>query len=103
MRIAVLGPGGVGGLLAALLSELEVRDIRLRLASLGTPETMEAAARTARARPLLKVKLGGAGDPDHRLVPEDVRAVHRGHPRHDRHGSGAGGGRGQGRRGPVTR
>jgi L-Ala-D/L-Glu epimerase len=31
--------------------------------SLGTPESMEAAARGACARPLLKVKLGGEGDP----------------------------------------
>ncbi len=32
--------------------------------SLGTPEAMAAAAHTARHRPLLKVKLGGAGDPE---------------------------------------
>jgi L-Ala-D/L-Glu epimerase len=32
--------------------------------SLGTPEAMAAAATAAAARPLLKVKLGGAGDPD---------------------------------------
>jgi L-Ala-D/L-Glu epimerase len=32
--------------------------------SLGTPETMATAARTAAQRPLLKVKLGGAGDPE---------------------------------------
>jgi len=31
--------------------------------SLGTPEAMAAAAVAASARPLLKVKLGGAGDP----------------------------------------
>jgi L-alanine-DL-glutamate epimerase-like enolase superfamily enzyme len=31
--------------------------------SLGTPESMAEAAAAARARPLLKVKLGGAGDP----------------------------------------
>ncbi len=31
--------------------------------SLGTPETMAEAARAASARKLLKVKLGGAGDP----------------------------------------
>jgi L-alanine-DL-glutamate epimerase-like enolase superfamily enzyme len=31
--------------------------------SLGTPETMFAAAEAAAARPLLKVKLGGEGDP----------------------------------------
>jgi L-Ala-D/L-Glu epimerase len=31
--------------------------------SLGTPEAMEAAAREAASRPLLKVKLGGSGDP----------------------------------------
>ena len=32
--------------------------------SLGTPETMLEAAKRAAHRPLLKVKLGGAGDPD---------------------------------------
>ena len=32
--------------------------------SLGAPEAMEAAARAASQRPLLKVKLGGEGDPD---------------------------------------
>lgn len=32
--------------------------------SLGTPETMLAAAKAASARPLLKVKLGGDGDTD---------------------------------------
>jgi L-Ala-D/L-Glu epimerase len=32
--------------------------------SLGTPESMAAAAAAAAARPLLKVKLGGAGDVD---------------------------------------
>jgi L-Ala-D/L-Glu epimerase len=37
--------------------------------SLGTPEAMAAAATAAAARPLLKVKLGGAGD------PERIRAV----------------------------
>jgi L-Ala-D/L-Glu epimerase len=42
--------------------------------SLGTPESMEAAARAAAARPLLKVKLGGAGD------PERIAAVRRGAP-----------------------
>ncbi|KQP52736.1 N-acetyl-D-Glu racemase DgcA [Methylobacterium sp. Leaf108] len=42
--------------------------------SLGTPESMEAAARTASARPLLKVKLGGEGD------PERIAAVRRGAP-----------------------
>ena len=31
--------------------------------SLGTPEEMAAAAKAAAGRPLLKVKLGGAGDP----------------------------------------
>ena len=31
--------------------------------SLGSPESMRAAAQTASARPLLKVKLGGEGDP----------------------------------------
>ncbi|MGO8953957.1 MAG: N-acetyl-D-Glu racemase DgcA [Rhodomicrobium sp.] len=42
--------------------------------SLGTPEAMEAAARKAAKRPLLKVKLGGAGD------PERIAAVRRGAP-----------------------
>ncbi|MBV9331307.1 MAG: dipeptide epimerase, partial [Alphaproteobacteria bacterium] len=37
--------------------------------SLGTPETMAEAARKAAARKLLKVKLGGVGD------PERIRAV----------------------------
>lgn len=32
--------------------------------SLGTPSEMEAAARKAATRPVLKVKLGGDGDPD---------------------------------------
>ena len=43
--------------------------------SLGTPETMEAAARKASGRPLLKVKLGGAGD------AERIAAVRRGAPK----------------------
>lgn len=42
--------------------------------SLGTPESMEAAARAAAHRPLLKVKLGGEGD------PERIAAVRRGAP-----------------------
>ncbi|UMY18064.1 dipeptide epimerase [Methylobacterium organophilum] len=42
--------------------------------SLGTPESMEAAARAAAQRPLLKVKLGGEGD------PERIAAVRRGAP-----------------------
>jgi L-alanine-DL-glutamate epimerase-like enolase superfamily enzyme len=42
--------------------------------SLGTPEAMEAAARRAAHRPLLKVKLGGAGD------AERIAAVRRGAP-----------------------
>ena len=42
--------------------------------SLGTPESMEAAARGAAHRPLLKVKLGGAGD------PARIAAVRRGAP-----------------------
>ena len=42
--------------------------------SLGTPESMEAAARGAASRPLLKVKLGGEGD-DARIA-----AVRRGAP-----------------------
>jgi L-alanine-DL-glutamate epimerase-like enolase superfamily enzyme len=37
--------------------------------SVGTPETMAEAARKAAARPLLKVKLAGSGD------PERIRAV----------------------------
>jgi L-alanine-DL-glutamate epimerase-like enolase superfamily enzyme len=43
--------------------------------SLGDPDGMEAAARAAAARPLLKVKLGGAGD------PERIAAVRRGAPK----------------------
>jgi L-alanine-DL-glutamate epimerase-like enolase superfamily enzyme len=42
--------------------------------SLGTPEAMEAAARGAARRPLLKVKLGGDGD------PERIAAVRTGAP-----------------------
>ncbi|MDR7037697.1 L-alanine-DL-glutamate epimerase-like enolase superfamily enzyme [Methylobacterium sp. BE186] len=42
--------------------------------SLGSPESMEAAARAAAHRPLLKVKLGGEGD------PERIAAVRRGAP-----------------------
>jgi L-alanine-DL-glutamate epimerase-like enolase superfamily enzyme len=42
--------------------------------SLGTPEAMGAAARRAAHRPLLKVKLGGAGD------AERIAAVRRGAP-----------------------
>jgi L-alanine-DL-glutamate epimerase-like enolase superfamily enzyme len=42
--------------------------------SLGAPEAMEAAARAASHRPLLKVKLGGDGD------PERIAAVRRGAP-----------------------
>ncbi|MEQ4598724.1 MAG: dipeptide epimerase, partial [Methylobacteriaceae bacterium] len=42
--------------------------------SLGDPADMEAAARKAAHRPLLKVKLGGAGD------PERIAAVRRGAP-----------------------
>jgi L-alanine-DL-glutamate epimerase-like enolase superfamily enzyme len=42
--------------------------------SLGEPESMEAAARQAAHRPLLKVKLGGVGD------PERIAAVRRGAP-----------------------
>lgn len=42
--------------------------------SLGTPQSMEEAARKAAARPLLKVKLGGEGD------PERIAAVRRGAP-----------------------
>ncbi len=42
--------------------------------SLGEPERMEAAARQAAHRPLLKVKLGGVGD------PERIAAVRRGAP-----------------------
>ena len=43
--------------------------------SLGTPEEMGAAAAAAQNRPLLKVKLGGAGD------PERIAAVHAAAPR----------------------
>lgn len=42
--------------------------------SLGTPDSMHEAARKAAHRPLLKVKLGGAGD------PERIRAVRAGAP-----------------------
>jgi L-alanine-DL-glutamate epimerase-like enolase superfamily enzyme len=42
--------------------------------SLGTPEEMEAAARKSAGRPILKVKLGGDGD------PERIAAVRRGAP-----------------------
>ncbi len=42
--------------------------------SLGTPEAMEETARKQASRPLLKVKLGGAGD------PERIAAVRRGAP-----------------------
>ncbi len=42
--------------------------------SLGSPEAMEAAARAAAHRPLIKVKLGGAGD------PERIAAVRAGAP-----------------------
>lgn len=42
--------------------------------SLGDPDSMEAAARNAAQRPLLKVKLGGEGD------PERIAAVRRGAP-----------------------
>ncbi|GEP10855.1 N-acetyl-D-Glu racemase DgcA [Methylobacterium gnaphalii] len=42
--------------------------------SLGDPESMEAAARKAAHRPLLKVKLGGEGD------PARIAAVRRGAP-----------------------
>ena len=42
--------------------------------SLGTPETMEAAARAARGYSLLKLKLAGEGD------HERLAAVRRGHP-----------------------
>ena len=42
--------------------------------SLGTPESMGEAARTASHRPLLKVKLGGVGD------PERIAAVRAGAP-----------------------
>lgn len=43
--------------------------------SLGTPESMRAAAEAASARPLLKVKLGGDGD------PARIRAVRAGAPK----------------------
>ncbi len=43
--------------------------------SLGAPEAMEAAARAASHRPLLKVKLGGEGDPGR------IAAVRRGAPK----------------------
>ncbi|MGH6818963.1 MAG: N-acetyl-D-Glu racemase DgcA [Methylovirgula sp.] len=47
--------------------------------SLGTPERMAAAAKAARGRPLLKLKLGGAGDPDRlaavRAAAPDTRLI----------------------------
>jgi L-alanine-DL-glutamate epimerase-like enolase superfamily enzyme len=47
--------------------------------SLGDPASMEAAARAAAHRPLLKVKLGGEGDPDRlravRMGAPDARIV----------------------------
>lgn len=43
--------------------------------SLGTPEAMGAAAAAASARPLLKIKLGGAGDPE-RLAAVRAGAPH---------------------------
>jgi L-alanine-DL-glutamate epimerase-like enolase superfamily enzyme len=47
--------------------------------SLGTPEEMAAAARAAAARPLLKVKLGGDGDPLRiaavRAAAPDIRLI----------------------------
>lgn len=43
--------------------------------SLGSPESMLEAAKTASARPLLKVKLGGEGD------PERIAAVREGAPK----------------------
>ncbi len=42
--------------------------------SLGAPEAMEAAAAKAAGHPILKIKLGGAGD------PERIEAVRRGAP-----------------------
>ena len=47
--------------------------------SLGTPATMAAAAETAAGRPLLKVKLGGAGD------PARIAAVRRAAPQSEAH------------------
>ncbi|MEA3027490.1 MAG: L-Ala-D/L-Glu epimerase [Alphaproteobacteria bacterium] len=43
--------------------------------SLGTPETMAQAARAASARKLLKIKLGGPGDPD-RIAAVRAAAPH---------------------------
>ncbi|WP_075215603.1 N-acetyl-D-Glu racemase DgcA [Mongoliimonas terrestris] len=59
---AVFGMGGLEPLVTAYTL------------SLGTPEAMRAAAEAARDRPLLKIKLGGAGD------VERLRAVRAGAP-----------------------
>jgi L-alanine-DL-glutamate epimerase-like enolase superfamily enzyme len=47
--------------------------------SLGSPDSMRAAAEQAAARPLLKVKLGGSDDAD----PDRIRAVRAGAPKAD--------------------
>ena len=76
---ALLPPGAARNALDCALWDLEARQSGRRAAalaglpplhkvptaftiSLGTPETMAAQARAARAHPLLKLKLGGAGD-----------------------------------------
>ncbi|MGA9138103.1 MAG: N-acetyl-D-Glu racemase DgcA [Methylovirgula sp.] len=56
-----------------------VRLITAFTISLGTPEGMAAAARAAHGRPLLKLKLGGAGDPQRlaavRAAAPDARLI----------------------------
>ncbi|HWJ76308.1 MAG TPA: N-acetyl-D-Glu racemase DgcA [Kaistia sp.] len=90
MQVA-LPPGAARNALDCALWDLEAKKSGVRAAerlgiaaprplttaytlSLGTPESMEAAARSAADRPLLKVKLGGEGD-DARIA-----AVRRGAP-----------------------
>jgi L-Ala-D/L-Glu epimerase len=77
---ALLPPGAARNALDCALWDLEAQQARRSLAalaampepspmitaytlSLGTPESMGEAAATAAHRPLLKVKLGGEGDP----------------------------------------
>ncbi len=89
--LALLPPGAARNALDCALWDLEAKQSGTRAwtlagvaqpgelttaytLSLGAPEAMEAAARTASARPLLKVKLGGAGD------AERLAAVRRGAP-----------------------
>ncbi len=78
---ALLPPGAARNALDCALWDIEAKrsriPVRIRAGvgelhslitaytlSLGTPESMAEAARTAAHRPLLKVKLGGDGDPE---------------------------------------